>query len=376
MSMLGEISLNRKLSCESYSLIMTVSKFEGQDEILAVLKLFEEHESVAKSTVNTELLSQPAESNYGQNVLKAVELYGLIRNASRGRYDLTEMGRSALDLKKVPLPNRGLFEVMVSYDPLLLVEILDIVDVEQDGLPNLLSKRIEELPEELNKTLDRRSNRILFLAARSREAAVIVEYSRNGAKAQYKGNLGISLKLKYGEQPKLYFNGKTVLQIDAPKDIDSFTAIMQLLEEEGELRLINNELTLLVRTADLTSSELRNFKKTFKVSKPSIERYGTFEPLEVDNLKIAPVDLAEANKWARKLLLESIDQYVGEKQYNTLIEEICNQFKPLYDPIDISSNLPDYRSAIKSALRGERDFNKSFWYLVAPRDLSPRRDSK
>ena len=41
MSTLGEISLNRKLSCEVYSLIMTVSKFEGQDEILAVLRLFE-----------------------------------------------------------------------------------------------------------------------------------------------------------------------------------------------------------------------------------------------------------------------------------------------------------------------------------------------
>lgn len=368
-----EILLNRRLSCESFNLIMTVSRYEGQDQILAVLKLFAAHGSISNSTVNTELLAQPAESHYGQNVLKAVELYGLIKSAPRGRYELTELGNESLNLNKVPIPNRGLFRIVLSHDPLLSQEILDIVDIESNKDGNLPGNKIGELPQNFLETLEKSLRKTLLLPARNKEAVSIIEIAKSGSNAQYDGDYGLSLSLKQNTKPRLYFNGKSKIQIDAPKDIDLFHILEEMLLDVGKLRDVNGNLVLLVKTKGLTSAELSTFRKNFTIRNPTIQNYGSFDPIQLNNLQIAPVSLAEAEKWARKLLVEGIDHYVDKKRYGNLVDEISRRFEPTYEANEISSALPDYNVALQSSIEGDKEFSKSFWYLVAPHDLTPRR---
>jgi len=369
-----EINLRRKLQCESYDLMMTVSKFEGQNELLAILKLFEEHGSVTQSIVNEELLSQPASSQYGQNVLSVVESYGLIRQGTRmGKYELTETGKDALEMNKIPFPNKGPFNILISHDPLLPYEILDIRDTDQTDFDGQSEKSLSGLPGEFLEILKKWSKKTLALSARNLETVIVVEFNPTGIKTRYKGDYGLSLQVRYGKKPELYFTGKSEIRIKSPNDLDSLDILNELLNKQGKLTVQQGEPVLLVGTAGLTMSDLGNFSKNYNISDPGLENYGTFEPVSVNNLRIFPSSLSEAKKWAWKLVFDGLDHYIGKRQYDELVEATCRKFEPYYNAQNLMSGMPDYERVIEMAKNGDAELRKSYWYLVAPIDLSPGR---
>ena len=373
-----EINLRRKLTCESYNLMMTISKFEGQNEILAILKLFDEHRSVTKSIVNEELLSQPANSQYGQNVLSAVESYGLIKqNSKGGKYELTDTGNNALDIGKIPFPNRGIFNVLVSYDSLLPREILYIGEIGGgDFAENTNNKSIKSLPSRFSEILEKWLNKTLTLPASNSENVIINKYSPTGINTEYNANFGLSLKVIYGEKPRLYLTGKSDVSLISPNGLDSFNIMKELMKEEGSLKIKEEEPTLLVGIAGLSIADIRAFSRTYNLFDPKLENYGNFEQVRVNNLKIFPKSLLEAKKWAQKLVIDGLDHYVGKTQYDELVRSKCRRFEPTYNFDNIVDGIPSYESAKKMAKSGDAEFKNAFWYLIAPSDLSPRRVPK
>ena len=373
-----EINLRRKLTCESYNLMMTISKFEGQNEILAILKLFDEHRSVTKSIVNEELLSQPANSQYGQNVLSAVESYGLIKqNSKGGKYELTDTGNNALDIGKIPFPNRGIFNVLVSYDSLLPREILYIGEIGGgDFAENTNNKSIKSLPGRFIEILEKWLNKTLTLPASNSENVIINKYSPTGINTEYNANFGLSLKVIYGEKPRLYLTGKSDVSLISPNGLDSFNIMKELMKEEGSLKIKEEEPTLLVGIAGLSIADIRAFSRTYNLVDPKLENYGNFEQVRVNNLKIFPKSLLEAKKWAQKLVIDGLDHYVGKTQYDELVRSKCRRFEPTYNFDNIVDGIPSYERAKKMAKSGDAEFKNAFWYLIAPSDLSPRRVPK
>lgn len=373
-----EINLRRKLTCESYNLMMTISKFEGQNEILAILKLFDEHRSVTKSIVNEELLSQPANSQYGQNVLSAVESYGLIKqNSKGGKYELTDTGNNALDIGKIPFPNRGIFNVLVSYDSLLPREILYIGEIGGgDFAENTNNKSIKSLPSRFSEILEKWLNKTLTLPASNSENVIINKYSPTGINTEYNANFGLSLKVIYGEKPRLYLTGKSDVSLISPNGLDSFNIMKELMKEEGSLKIKEEEPTLLVGIAGLSIADIRAFSRTYNLFDPKLENYGNFEQVRVNNLKIFPKSLLEAKKWAQKLVIDGLDHYVGKTQYDELVRSKCRRFEPTYNFDNIVDGIPSYERAKKMAKSGDAEFKNAFWYLIAPSDLSPRRVPK
>lgn len=373
-----EINLRRKLTCESYNLMMTISKFEGQNEILAILKLFDEHRSVTKSIVNEELLSQPANSQYGQNVLSAVESYGLIKqNSKGGKYELTDTGNNALDIGKIPFPNRGIFNVLVSYDSLLPREILYIGEIGGgDFAENTNNKSIKSLPSRFSEILEKWLNKTLTLPASNSENVIINKYSPTGINTEYNANFGLSLKVIYGEKPRLYLTGKSDVSLISPNGLDSFNIMKELMKEEGSLKIKEEEPTLLVGIAGLSIADIRAFSRTYNLVDPKLENYGNFEQVRVNNLKIFPKSLLEAKKWAQKLVIDGLDHYVGKTQYDELVRSKCRRFEPTYNFDNIVDGIPSYERAKKMAKSGDAEFKNAFWYLIAPSDLSPRRVPK
>lgn len=373
-----EINLRRKLTCESYNLMMTISKFEGQNEILAILKLFDEHRSVTKSIVNEELLSQPANSQYGQNVLSAVESYGLIKQGSKvGKYELTDTGNNALDIGKIPFPNRGIFSVLVSYDSLLSGEILYIREIGGgDFSENTNNKSIKSLPGRFIEILEKWLNKTLTLPASNSENVIINKYSPTGINTEYNANFGLSLKVIYGEKPRLYLTGKSDVSLISPNGLDSFNIMKELMKEEGSLKIKEEEPTLLVGIAGLSIADIRAFSRTYNLFDPKLENYGNFEQVRVNNLKIFPKSLLEAKKWAQKLVIDGLDHYVGKTQYDELVRSKCRRFEPTYNFDNIVDGIPSYERAKKMAKSGDAEFKNAFWYLIAPSDLSPRRVPK
>lgn len=370
-----EIILKRKVKCEAYALIMTVARYGDQSEILAILKLFEEHGSVNKSTVNEELLSQNANSQYGQNVLIVLESLGLIRaKFDSGKYELTEMGDESLKAGKIPYPSRGVSSVLVSSDPLLPAEILDVKDFDVSKTTQESGNNIKALPAEFIGVMKKLSKKTLELPVGNKERIVITDYSESGIRGRCNDDYGLSLRIRYGEKPELYFNSNEDVRIKCPDELESGRILEELLHDYGNMTEKNDEPVLLLRADGLTRSELKTFTKTFNLSGPQIEGYGSFLPLSIRNMSIFPETLSEAKKWAWKLVLGSIDRYIGKKEYDEITYKVCLKFADTYSAQNIASSIPNHDNLMKMAKSEDTELKDQFWYIVAPDDLSPRRD--
>lgn len=369
----NEIVLKRKLRSETFNLLMTVSKFEAQDEIIAILKLFEQYGSITQEVLNTELLHVPPDSQYGKNVLKVVESYGLITGIPKGRFELTETGEEALSLRKIPVPKRGVFNVILSKDPLLPVDVVDITDTDKSDFSGYTKRDITRLPDEFLKKLESWSGRPIELPARNMMSAIVHNYSEQGIKNNFPHDFTISLRLMEKKDPELHFSGSSDIQLSAPKNLGYLSTMEEILNSEGKLTIIGDSPTLLVKADKLTILEMTQFEKNFKIDNPTLEKYGKFDPTEIWGFRIFPSDVSEAMKWGWKILIESIDKFIEPEQYEELVEEISRKFEPRYSADTIYRSLPTYERAIEGATSGDKKYNSAYWYLLAPFDLSPRR---
>ena len=377
-----ELELNRKLRCDEYRILMTVSKFEKQDEILAVLTLFKEHGSLGKEVVNTELLDQPPDSSYGFNVLQVVETYRLI-SSHNGRYEITETGKESLSKGSIPFPSRSVCNVTVSDDPLLPTEILDIQQREEIGINRKsgsdtnLTDNLKKLPDNIIRILEKWKDKSLNLPAQSMQTVLIQEFEENEIKIDCKSSYSLSLRVRYREKPALFFKDNQAnksLAIKTPENLDSSEIISHIMEGYGYINDLNDDLILLVRVKDLTPLEITSFKKSFTIEKPTIPDYGSFEKIRIEGMGIFPSTLSEAKKWAEKLLVHSINRYIDREQFKELAIEICKKFEALYSPDDIREDLPDYDDLVNRAKSGDKELKDAYWYLIAPADLSAEGD--
>jgi hypothetical protein len=370
-----EINLKRRIEYESYSLMMTVSKFERQNEILAILKLFEDHDTITKSMVNVELLSEPDNSFYGQNILSAVELYGLIkRNPRNPVYSLTEAGSYALKKSKIPLPDRGVFKVLISRDPILAYEILEIKSIKNGELKRDPEKKLDPFSKEFVNIMEKWSDKPIDLPGSNLESVIFKDFDKSGAKIQNNDNYTLSLIVRLEDKPELYFIGKSKVRMEAPDDLDSFKILRELLSKYGNLVIKQGEQVLLLETAGLSIHEIREFSKDFNLAVPKLKHYGTFEAINIKNIKIFPSSVTEAREWAEKLILDGINRYMGEKEYGVLVKTTCKKFEPEYGTQNLMRSMPIYESLVEKALSKEKEMKGLYWYLVAPVDLSPRSD--
>jgi hypothetical protein len=365
-----EVVLSRKIDTQTVVAIMTVREFNDQEEIFAVLKLFNIGERITKETVNSELLFMPPDSPYGLNVLKAVEEYGLIKESMEGLFELTPAGKDALEREKIPIPMRGVYRVVLSNDPLLQCKILDIEPMESkedDGKMNNFEK---ELPETAVEMIDNVLNRTINLAISDLRPVIVAEWDRQGYYLKTPGNVTISLRLTTDGDVSLKLAGKKEVSLKPPEDIERFNTVKQILGNSGSLTLVDGTEVLLIEVKDLTVNEIRSFSKSFKIEKPSIYRHGGFDPVVIQNIRIMPINEREALLWASKLLLMNIDRYVGESEYNAIVQSTAKSFEPLYSERFIRENLSSYSEALRKTKERNDQYMDAYWYLMAPYDLS------
>ncbi len=369
MNSLPEVVLARKLKCETYDIIMVISKFEKIDEIIAVLKLFQEHKTISKAHVNLELLFVNKDSAYGENVLISLELYKLIKKQPGGReYELTDTGNEALKRKEVPSPEGGLFNIIVSRETLLKSKIIGIKKVESGRNP---AQKPDSMPEWLKNELDSATGKTIRLPALNEESCIIDSFEESIFKRDSNNNYRLKLKLEFGKETELYFFNGNDLLIELANKIDSFSVFRDILKNEGKLKIVNENPVLFVRADNLSSQEIMTFTKTYKIMEPEIENYGKFDPVEMRGINIAPLDRKEAIKWAIKLLMETITDYIDETKYKEIAEGVSNRFSDYYDHNIILSYLPTYQNALIKAIAKDDKFINVYWYLLAPSDLKP-----
>ena len=369
----AEVILSRRIDTQTLAMMLTVKEFDTHDEILAVLKLFNAHNQITIETVNKELLFMPPDSPYGQNVLRAVEEYGLIKEKREGIFDLTPVGKDAMEREGIPIPKKGVYRVVISDDPLLQYKVLDIQPMESQEDKSRISNSEMDLPETVIKIFEGDMNRTIELALSDLRSVIIEDFGHLGYVLRTSSNPRISLRLTTDGDVSLKLTERKEISLKPPEEFKWFDILEQILSGSGSLKMVDDTEVLLIETEGLTVNEIRSFSKSFKIGKPSIRRYGDFDPLMIQNMRIMPSNEQQAMLWASKLLLTNIDRYVGEPEYNAIAEETAGSFEPLYSESLIRGNLPSFSEVIRKTRERYEQYREAYWYLMAPYDLSPAR---
>ncbi len=365
-----EVILSRRIDTQTIAMMLTVKEFDAHDEILAVLKLFNASDQITMETVNNELLFMPPDSPYGQNVLGAVEEYGLIKEKKEGRFELTPVGKDAVERGEIPIPKKGIYRVVLSDDPLLQYKILDIQPLESREDESRINGSDATLPERIIEILGGDLKKPIDLALSDLRTVVIEDFGHMGYVLKTSSNPRISIRLTTDGGVSLKLTEKKEISLKPPEDIKRFDILEQILSGFGPLKMVGDTEVLLIEAKGLTVNEIRSFSKSFKIGKPSINGYGDFDTVEVQNMHIMPSNEQQAILWASKLLLTKIDHYVGEPEYNSIVQETAESFKPPYSESFIRENLPPYSEVLRKTKEHNDQYRDAYWYLMAPYDLS------
>ncbi len=365
-----EVVLSRIIDTQTIAMMLTVKEFDVHDEILAVLKLFKVGDQITKEDVNNELLFMPPDSPYGQNVLRAVEEFGLIKEIKEGRFELTTLGKNAMERGEIPTPKRGVYKVVVSDDPLLQYKILDIQPLESQEEGGNISGSETALPVRARDILEDSLNKIIDLALSDLKSVVIEKFDDHGYILKTSNNVRINLQLATDGDISLKLTGRNEISLKPPDDFKRFDIIKQILSGSGSLTMVDDTEVLLTEAKGLAVNEIRSFSKSFRIGRPSLYDYGDFDPVDVQKMRIMPSNERQAILWASKLLITNIDHYVGEPEYNAIVQETAERFEPLYSQKLIRENLPSYSEVLRKTKERNDQYRNAYWFLMAPYDLS------
>ncbi|NLA99504.1 MAG: hypothetical protein GX837_00805 [Methanomicrobiales archaeon] len=306
-------------------------------------------------------------------------------------YELTETGRRALLEGQVPVPERGVFVLTGTTDPLFAEPIIAcrpkeggknrrqefdrITKSSRNGGKNLGKSQNQErnTPAWLDD-LRRATPRVITLAAQDREIIQITDIDENVNPIQPEGRVSVNLRCSLRSTPEM-----AVIKTDGKKERKTVAettfnlTLMDLMkclfrEKQYDFVECGSAPALLVSYEEVKDnpSEINSMRRTTTVRTPEIQGFGRFEDVTVSDLPLLPRTLEDAGNWARDRLINGITAYTDEISYNQLCDREAARFSERFDPEQVKSRLPTYqemRVIVKE--RREADPDK-YWFVTAP----------
>jgi len=391
------IRLSRKLDVLSYDVSMVIGREDkSRGDILSFLKLMKERNGPFTSrVVNLEFFRQTAEDHpFGPRWLKAMHGYGFIDPfwggpASRepdyykDSFVLNEEGAEVASSGVVTIPELGDYVAHITADPAL--EGHEVLFLERTGDGNSTREWYDEqrrLKEGGSKSptsmalptiLDRyREGGIVELPAARMQKVFIRQILGKAFPSKEKMFARLEINLEEGEPLEL-----CLVQDDRRQRVDTtlelpYDVIIRTLIKGLKMRLDDEGRTILADFEDLKESEVETFRRKMPDQKIYIPGLGTFDAAFIEERPLRPSDLDAAVKWANKLLVGSVRNFVDERSYDGLLNEAADRFSAWYSKEDLSPRLLFYREALiaSRSLAGKGD--PMYWYLNAPNDLDGR----
>ena len=376
------IELKRKVHVYSYEAIIDIGIESNRDDILAVLELGKGRQ-INPQMVNEELLSRPGDSSHGRRVLEVMESYGLVNKDYSNNYDLTDAGKKALENMKVKIPEKGIYVLHLTKDPLFPNHILsysatnkkpweefgetrrNFHDRNKDKSKNQNPPKGIPKPECLNEY---KKGSVVKLTGKSNEEIQINEIGDKLFKSDSKLNLSITIRLdEQNTSVKVALDDEKEIAIDSPftmKPIDILTELF------GNIQEARGKLVLPVSYDEINDSEITGMIRRNIIEKDkTIDGYGKFSLISVDKLSLMPESKLDAENWAKWHLKNSINYYFDEESYLTKRRDAAGKFVDFYDQSEIESALPDFDKFVEEVTEMEQK-TATYWYARAPIDLN------
>ena len=370
MNMISEkLVLKRKLNVEFFECLATIRRQEKIPYITSVLKLAVKYGQLNPQTLRDKLLPEEP-LVLAENILKRYTKLGFIDKEG----EPTELGEEAAR-ENVLMPERGKYIIGVTMDPLItsgIVYLKRAVDSNQNKnspqkvgddnhaklkKPEILSRVAENhslvwLDNEIKEIVVESIDDFVYPKTIDMSFQIQVDLDSNNA----------TVSIRKG-------NGDTIGPIDV--SVIDFEEIWGLEVEAMELMWKGGPLIKgrgLVKYKDTNVSERSSFSKKISQKEIVSRSVGRFmvDPIDIN---IQPATKGDATLWAKELIKSEIIEYCDESRYMEISERVRGKFTVS------SPNIPKIEQFIEylydSAEVAGVNLPIEYWYLQAPRDLTP-----
>lgn len=313
------------------------------------------------------------------------------RSSATSYYEPTETGRWALQEGQVPVPEKGVFILTGTTDPLFAEPVIAcrpkeggketrqefdrIVQSSRNGgkSPDK-SQRQEGNTSAWFDELRKATPKVLTLAAQNCEPIQITDIDEKISPVQPEGRISVHLRLSLGSTPEM-----AVIRSDGKKERKTVAEtafnltlmdLMKCLFRERQYDFVEcgNAPALLVSYEEVKDnpSEINSMRRTAAVRAPEIQGFGRFDDVTVSDLPLLPQTLEDAGNWVRDCLINGITTYTDETSYSQICDREAARFSERFDPDRVKSRLPTYqemRVIVKE--RRETDPDK-YWFVTVP----------
>lgn len=318
--------------------------------------------------------------------------WDLDKNSSTPQYELTDTGRMALQEGKVLVPQKGVFVLTGTTDP-LFPESVVACQPKKDKIKNgrefekiarssrngkngraKNKKQEEKQPGWLNG-LRKSTPKVLTLAAQNREVIQVVDIDEHANPSSMKQEVSVSLRLSSGSAPEMTVvsSGGNKAAAETRFNLTLMEVLECLFKERKEdVVEYGSNPVLLVSYDEIKNnpSEVNNMQRTTIIHAPEIQGFGRFKDVKINGLPLLPRSLEDAGNWARDRVFEGITTYIDEHSYDTLCEKEATRFSERFEPDQVKSRLPIYQEmrTIMEERRGKDP--KKYWFVTAPAVLT------
>ncbi|MBP2133977.1 hypothetical protein J2128_001943 [Methanomicrobium sp. W14] len=318
-------------------------------------------------------------------------------------YTLTEIGRKALEIGKIPIPEKGLFVIYTTEDSLFREKMIACEPKSENKRKDFKEKSSKysqndnqknntqksKNPEWLKQIIKSLQNspKIIELDAQNREEIQLINIEGEVNNSEQIKKISINLILSSKQSPQMEVYTSTSDKRKNPtKEIKSLCqpvinlSLLEILkkmvaEHASDIIEFENEPALLIKFSEIKNnpSEINSGKKSLKIKSPAIEGFGTFNDVSIQNIKILPKTLEDAISWSNYLISSSINYYIDRDSYNALCEKVIQRFKERFEHHELMNGVHSY-DELKSEIIEAKDKNRQkYWYFTAPEILTFKR---
>lgn len=372
-----EIKLNRKLPLEKYYIVGEIGFKETREEIISYLLVAKQYNNyMSAENIGRDLLNDDNPA-IGKRIINLCQYLGLIND---DQY-LTSTGLEAIDNKAVLIPEEGVYEIIITTDPLYSETLIELKRSENKDfyaelkeIKNQYNEKMKVSKDTKIKSLDLKKDlpfnvkrligKIINLQDKQIKIYDIQPYCQE-IKPSSKEELYLTLSLSEYKDYELIFSGliknTKILKIE-----QNFNDLFkQLLNSESRNWIMRNtQYKYHMKYEDLAEKELNTFNMDLWLKEPTLENLGSFRSTNVEKVPITPQTDQDAQKWVEFLVWNDITDYITEEKYNTIWQKHIQQFTGYI------INRISKEDLLKSRLKDGSNKPNQFWYIQIPNLLS------
>jgi hypothetical protein len=362
------IVLKRNIQVRRYIIKAEIQKLVKREEIMAILLLARDlgREVLPEDIVSHLLANRP--EKIGRRVIQWCAELGVLTLDGK----LTNSGLEALQEGKIFISEKGIYRITVTDDPLVPERVLlvepnysgnihyDINEMKGSGRDHQIEDDLITLPENILALQENTDQRFKAIGKDGEDIKISNIDEKGIDDGQPRKSFSVELHVEQHGQPRFYITREGAKRGGIAPDV-TFESVLQSIMGFDYQYWIPDTGTLQESFDTLRDIELRDFRKTITFPTPSLPGLGNFDPASL-TVNIQPKTVEDANKWNGWLIVDGINDYMDESDYQEHCYAVSSKFAE-FNPEEPS------QEELAKHLSDMSNQNQKYWFLQAPLDL-------